>query len=255
MIAICTLIFAYKVHPEYDLVFLGNRDEFKNRPTAFSHFWDDHSDILAGIDLLKGGTWTGITKKGRIAFITNYRDFNIQRDPLLSRGYLVKDFLLKNISPFTYLKEVQKEKDKYDLFNLIVGSLDDLCYYSNVENKIKKLTPGLYGLSNALLDTPWPKVVKAKNRLSSLLKIGFSVPQLFEILDDTEIPPDENLPDTGLTLDKERMLSPIHIDTPTYGTRIKTVILINKSGDVKFYEKGLNDNGSWELNKFKFTIY
>ncbi|WP_350344056.1 NRDE family protein [Proteinivorax tanatarense] len=102
--------------------------------------------------------------------------------------------------------------------------------------------------------THWPKDVKAKNRLSFLLKLGFSVPQIFEILDDTEIAPDENLPDTGLTLDKERMLSPIHIDTPNYGTRIKTVILINKSGNVNFYEKGLNDNGSWELNKFKFSI-
>ncbi len=150
----CTLLFAYNIHPKYHFIFLGNRDEFKKRPTAPSHFWEDHPNVLAGIDLQKGGTWTGITKHGRMAFITNYRDFRTKREPGISRGYLVKDFLLSDKAPVSYLKDVKSKGEKYDLFNLIVGTLDELYYFSNVENQILQLKPGLYGLSNALLDSP-----------------------------------------------------------------------------------------------------
>ncbi|WP_350344072.1 NRDE family protein [Proteinivorax tanatarense] len=247
------MLFAYKIHPDYDFIFLGNRDEFKDRPTKFSHFWNEHPRVLAGMDLLKGGTWTGITKDGRIAFITNYRDFTINRTPYYSRGYLVKDFLINLTPPNEYLKKVKSNEKKYDFFNLVVGTIDDLHYYSNVENKIRQLSPGIYGLSNALLDTPWPKVQKAKNKLSFVIREDFKVQHLFDILNDTAIPTDDKLPDTGLPLEKERVLSPIHIDSPDYGTRIKTVILVDKNRKVQFYEKALK-NKQWKLSNFSFTI-
>lgn len=250
----CTLLFAYKLHPNYRFIFLGNRDEFKSRPALKAHFWESHPNVLAGIDLEKGGTWTGITQEGRFAFITNYRDFSIPRNSILSRGYLTRDFLVHSVDPLKYLQDLKLHKSNYDPFNLIVGNPDNLWFYSNIEDMIRPIKPGIYGLSNALLDTPWYKVSKAKKRFAQLLATDFSSDQLFEILDDTEIAPDEVLPKTGVPLDTERMLSTIHIDTENYGTRFKTVILVDNDGKVQFYEKALNEVGHWELSTYTFKI-
>ncbi|MCC5909786.1 MAG: NRDE family protein [Clostridiaceae bacterium] len=250
----CTVLFAYKIHPKYDLIFLGNRDEFKDRPTAKADFWESHPNILAGIDLEQGGTWAGISKEGSIAFLTNYRDLSKEKNSSLSRGYLTRDFLINAVSPLQYLQEVQLQHTDYNPFNLVVGTLKELWYYSNMENKIKSIEPGLYGLSNALLNTCWFKVEKAKNRLSYLLKTDFSIEDLFDILDDTETPSDEELPQTGVPLETERLLSTIHIDSPTYGTRSKTVILVSTEGEVSFYEKNLDDQGQWSLNTHSFIL-
>lgn len=248
----CTLLFAYKVHPKYDFVFLGNRDEFKSRPFIGAHFWESHPNVLGGIDLEKGGTWAGITKEGRIAFLTNYRDPSLQRDSTLSRGYLTRDFLVNSVSPKKYLQEIQLQQTAYNPFNLVVGTLNDLWFYSNVENQIRPIQPGIYGLSNALLDTSWFKVNKAKRRLAHLLNTDFSVDQLFDILDDTEVPPDVDLPQTGVPLETERMLSTIHIDTPTYGTLIKTIILVTSQRKVCFYEKLFSNEEHWQLTTYTF---
>lgn len=250
----CTLVFAYKVHPRYDLIFLGNRDEFKNRPTESAHFWQSNPSILAGIDLEKGGTWTGITRQGRMAFITNHRNFSLSSVSKLSRGYLTRDFLAGNTDSLDYLKNLEQQRREYAPYNLIVGTLAQLWFYSNIEDQIRLLPAGLYGLSNGFLDTPWPKVIKAKSRLAQLITAEFTLDQLFSILADTEQAPDEALPDTGTTLELERMLSSIHIDSPNYGTRFKTIILIDKSGRVEFHEASLDEQRQWKQLSFQFQL-
>lgn len=159
----CTILFAFKTHPEYDFIFIGNRDEFKARPSIRAHFWESHPNVLAGIDLEKNGTWTGITKEGRIAFVTNYRDFTLIKDSNLSRGFLTHDFLTSSIQPKEYLRIVQNKGSMFNPFNLIVGTTEELWYYSNIEDRIRRISPGIYGISNSLLNTPWYKVEKAKN--------------------------------------------------------------------------------------------
>ena len=249
----CTLLFAYKAHTEYDFIFIGNRDEFKNRASIGAHFLNSHPKVLAGIDQEKGGTWTGITTDGRIAFLTNHRNLSLRRESSLSRGYLTLDFLIDTLSPKTYLEQTQKLHAEYNPFNLVVGTLQELWFYSNIENKIIPLTSGIYGLSNALLNTPWYKVTKAKKRFTEMISKDFSVEELFEILADTEIPSDEYLPETGVPLETERMLSAIHIDTPNYGTLFKTIILVNKQGEVKFYERQYR-NGRWLSSAYYYEL-
>lgn len=201
--------------------------------------------MIAGIDLEKGGTWTGMTTDGRLAFLTNYREPHLKKDGLYSRGILVKNYLIGNRSSSTYLRSIKKHHNAYDPFNLIVGSLDAFRYYSNMNNRMTKIAPGIHGLSNAYLNTPWYKVVKAKERLGELMYKEFLIEELFSILDDQEMPPDVLLPNTGVPLDLERTLSTIHIDTPTYGTLFKTAILIRKDGLVTYYKKQLEASGSF----------
>lgn len=246
----CTAIFAFKAHPNYDLIFLGNRDEYRSRAFLRSHYWESNSHILAGIDLQKGGTWTGITKEGRLAFVTNYRDPSRLIDAPLSRGYLPRDYLTGELPPLEYLNKVRLQSKEYNPFNLVVGNRTELWFYSNVEQKIIPIPPGIHGLSNCLLNTPWFKVTKGKQRLALLLNTDFSKEQLFEILDDTEVPPDRYLPKTGVSLETERMLAPIHIDTPNYGTLIKTLILVSAQGKIDYYEKVLGEGNQWELATF-----
>lgn len=250
----CTLLFAYKMHPKYDLIFLGNRDEFKSRPSKSADFWSSHPNVLGGIDLEQGGTWTGITGEGRLAFITNYRNPSLKIESALSRGYLTRDFLTSSISPEEYLQAIQLKASAYNPFNLVVGTINDLWFYSNVENEIRQIKAGVYGLSNGLLDTPWYKVKKGKARLAKLLSTYFSIEDIFEILDDTEVPPDKDLPETGVPIETERMLSSIHIDSQSYGTIFKTIILITPQGNVSFYEKLLKSDGDWQLNNYSFNI-
>lgn len=237
----CTLVFAYKMHPEYDFIFVGNRDEFKHRPSKSAHFWASHPEVIAGIDLEKGGTWTGMTTAGRIAFLTNFREPHLKKDGLYSRGFLTRDFLLSDASPQSFLTSLRADYKSYDPFNLIVGTLEDLWFYSNMNNKMMRIKPGIYGLSNAYLDTPWFKVIKAKERLSELIYKDFLIDELFSILDDKEIPPDALLPNTGIPIDLERTLSTMHID----GTLFKTAILIRKDGYVTYYERVLEETNTF----------
>lgn len=226
----CLINFAYGIDDTYDLVVAANRDEFYERPTAQAHFWEGAPHILAGRDLEKMGTWMGVTKEGRFAALTNYRDPGEKSEGKRSRGELVSGFLMENEDTHSYLKAIQNKRDQYPGFNLIVYDGRSLLYYSNREDEIRVLEPGVYGLSNHLLDTPWPKVTKGKEGLKQCLSgSGGNFKEcIFSSLQLAEPAPDEELPDTGIPLEWERNLSPLFIQTPQYGTRASTLVLLNR---------------------------
>ena len=235
----CLILFAWRAHADYPLILAGNRDEFYARPTAPAAFWDDRPQILAGRDLEQGGTWLGIHRSGRLAAVTNYRDGRAARRGTRSRGGLVSGFLTSDHSPEQYLQEVHRERAAYDGFNLLVGTPDALVSYSNRSERLAEVAPGIHGLSNHLLDSPWPKVELGKAALGQLRDSDPAVlaDRLFAVLADRAPSPDHTLPDTGIDLERERVLSPAFIATPNYGTRCSTVLLIDAVGQVSFTER------------------
>lgn len=253
----CLIVFSTNDHKKYKLVFAANRDEFYNRETMSAHFWNDHPELLAGKDLKEGGTWMGITKSGKLAAITNYRDFKNIKDDAPSRGNLTKDFLLSSSSADEYYSSLKDSLQEYNGFNLILGNVDQLYYFSNYSDGLIKLNPGIYGLSNALLDTPWEKVVNTKNKFAEeLVHNKISSEKLFNILSDDKIYPDDKLPDTGAGLKLERVLSSAFIKSPVYGTRSSTVLLVDKENNVNFIEityDHLNDSFNEEVFQFKIV--
>jgi uncharacterized protein with NRDE domain len=238
----CLILLAIQSHPAYKLVIAANRDEFYERPTAPAAFWDSEPGLLAGRDLRAGGTWLGITTKGRIAAITNYRDPSSMKNDAPSRGSLVTDFLSGQQSPVDYLDDLKRAAHEYNGFNLIVGKKHELYWYSNREEGIRDLSTGIYGVSNRLLDTPWPKVTRGKKMISTLLyeEKDPSPETFFSMLADRSVPDDNKLPDTGVGLELERMLSPIFITSPDYGTRSSTLLFIDRHDRVIFIEKTFN---------------
>ncbi len=240
----CLLLLAVQKHPDYKLVLAANRDEYYDRPTAPATFWEEAPHLLAGKDLRAGGTWLGITKNGRIAAITNYRDPASIKTKAPSRGKLVSGFLLGQQSPEHFLEGLAPEKERYNGFNLIIGEGDQLYWFSNRGEGVHKLSPGIYGLSNRLLDTPWPKLTRSKEAMDHLIsnEKNPSADALFQMLLDRTVAGDEQLPDTGVGIDWERILSPIFITSPTYGTRSSTIILIDRQDRVTFTEKTFNSD-------------
>ncbi|MGD2091450.1 MAG: NRDE family protein [Candidatus Aminicenantes bacterium] len=236
----CLIIFAFQTHPRYKLILAANRDEYFHRPTAPAGWWEEAGFLLAGKDLEAGGTWMGITNKGKIAALTNYRGREPHKNNTPSRGKLVSHYLLSNVSGREYLEELRAKSDGYNGFNLIIGGMDSLWYYSNRQNKILQVVPGVHGLSNDSLDTPWPKVVKGKQILEHqvLNQPEISWESIFSFLEDTEMAPDHQLPDTGIGIESERVLSSIFIKSPEYGTRSSTVLLVDNDNRVTFAERG-----------------
>jgi uncharacterized protein with NRDE domain len=234
----CVIFFAVNQHPKYKFIVAANRDEFYERPTAQADFWAENTNILAGKDLVHGGTWLGVTKNGRFAAVTNFRGPN-QPKGKLSRGNLVKDFLFAEDSPQHYLQQIQADKDNYTGFNLLVGELSNdtnVAYYSNISDELIVLNSGIFGLSNHLLDTDWHKVRNGKAKFAKALN-ELSTDNLLEILSDKTQANDEDLPDTGVGIERERILSPIFIETPIYGTRCSSVLLFGNNNKVEFIEK------------------
>jgi uncharacterized protein with NRDE domain len=255
----CLILFANRVHPRYHLVLAANRDEFLQRPTAPLDYWKDHPDILAGRDLQQLGTWMGITRTGRFAAITNYRSPTANRDNAPSRGYLVSNYLKGNHSASHYLISIEENSHNYSGFNLIVGNTNKLYYYSNQKGRPVNLQPGIHGLSNHLLNTPWPKVQEGKQALSHLLHeyARIEPEQLIELLQNRLYVADEHLPNTGVGLHWERILSPIFITSPAYGTRSSSALLIDTAGNVVFCERTWSTGQSEHEARtrcFKFKI-
>ena len=252
----CLILLSYKMHPFYPLILAANRDEFYDRPTMPAGFWEDRPDVLAGKDLKEGGTWLGITRKGRMAALTNYRDpFSLKLNAP-SRGWLIKDFLCGQEAPDLYLERLAGQADRYNGFSLILGDPSRLYYFSN-RNGLVLLSPGLYGLSNRLLDTAWPKVQRGKENFATLLsQRERPVPEdLFALLTDQSKPDDHELPDTGIGWEWERILSSIFISSPVYGTRSSSLLMIDQRRRVTFMERVFNGgNPPWMTAKFEFSI-
>jgi len=252
----CLIVFAYKSHPKYKFIFAANRDEFYDRPTEQADYWKDHPELLAGKDLQAGGTWMGITKGGRFAAVTNYRDLKNIKGNAPSRGMLTMDFLNNNIPAEEYYENIEPSLQDYNGFNLLLGSVDELFYFSTHTSRFKKLEPGIYGLSNTILNTEWPKVKKSKDVLSLLLKNDEIHPwELLSILNDTQKANDEELPETGVGLEWEKILSSIFIQSPKYGTRCSTAVVADIENNVRFAEKTFFGNqGAFSNKDYSFKI-
>ena len=242
----CLIVVAWKLREDYPLMLAANRDEFFSRPAAPAAFWEDHGEILAGRDLLQGGTWLGLTRSGRLAAVTNFRDGGRERVGRLSRGWLVRDYLLSEQQPSSFLAQVRASGDQYDGFNLIAGTQRGLFHYSNRGAGITALPAGVHGLSNHLLNTPWPKVQRARGGLAALADApATALPEaLFALLAERTPAPDEALPDTGIGLERERLLSTAFIRTPEYGTRCSTILLVDRSGQARFEERTFEADGT-----------
>lgn len=230
----CIAYLALGSHPDWPLFIAANRDEFHQRPTLAAAPWSNHPDVIAGIDQQAGGTWLGITQKGRFALLTNYREMGSQIADAPSRGDLVSTYLTALTSAADYADMVSKKADHYNGFNLIVGDLHTASYISNRTPVpgTQSLSHGRYVVSNHLLDTPWPKAERLRHMLEQLDmdSLKGSLRPVFEALKDTTSADDSELPSTGLNIERERLLSSAFIISPDYGTRCSTVILVHKSG-------------------------
>lgn len=227
----CLILFSWDNHPKYKLILAANRDEFYERPTDKLNKWRDYTGVLAGRDLTCGGTWMGIHEKNRFTALTNYRDPTRILKDAPSRGDLTTDFLVSNDSPSGYFSEKESKLNQYNGFNLLVGDFNQLGYFNNVDNQYQKLSPGTYGLSNALLNTPWPKLQKAKNAFEQVVSAESpDVHQLYKIMQDSTLADDDALPETGVPYEWEKAISAIFIETETYGTCCSTVLTVTHKG-------------------------
>ncbi|HEX6003371.1 MAG TPA: NRDE family protein [Burkholderiales bacterium] len=241
----CLILFAHHAHPRYPLVLAANRDEAYHRPAARAAFWKDHPDIYGGRDLDRGGTWLAIARSGRIAAVTNFRNAHAARDAPRSRGDLVKDYLTSDVDARAYLESVEKRGAQYNGFIVIAGNLDALYWLSNRGAGVAPIAPGVHGLSNHLLNTPWPKIQRSKRALEALIDAREEalIRGLFDILADRSLAADSELPDTGVGLQRERELSANFISGEHYGTRASTVVLIGGEGAVHFIERSFGRHG------------
>ncbi|HEY5290735.1 MAG TPA: NRDE family protein [Burkholderiales bacterium] len=240
----CLILIAHGAHSDFPLVIAANRDEYYQRPTARAAFWQDHPHILAGRDLECMGTWLGVTRAGRFAALTNFRDPRERKTDAPSRGQLVSDFLASDQEPREYLADVATQAPRYNGFNLLAGDIDGVFYLSSRTGSVQQVPPGIHGLSNHLLDTPWPKVERGKRRLQAALAGEPDAETLLDLLHDREPAAASELPDTGIGAEMERVLSPALIVSPQYGTRASTAVLFGEDGSVSFSERTILPGGN-----------
>lgn len=232
----CLVAISWKTHEEFPLIISANRDEFFDRPTASLHRWEN--GIIAGKDLRGGGTWMGFTPNGKWALLTNYRDFSSPRKGEISRGKLVQNFLEGNLSPEVYLETIFTEKERYEGFNLLVSDGEKLFYLSNYADQIQEVQPGIHGLSNGLINDPWPKVELAKSQLAEVLSSEINEENLLGILKSRETHSFEVLPRTGAPEAMEIRLSAQLIRMePNYGTISASAVIQNWKGETKIQER------------------
>ncbi|MEM1137457.1 MAG: NRDE family protein [Bacteroidota bacterium] len=252
----CLIVFAWDAHKDYKLILAANRDEFYNRKSMKAAFWEDAPGVLAGRDLKAGGTWMGMHESGKIAAVTNYRDPSENKVHAPTRGVLPLNYLKGELGPLGYLKLLQREKGKrYNGFNLLTANQYGMFHYSNINNKINKIEKGIHGLSNATLDTPWPKVNNIKKKLAKEINDDFDEVSLLNLMFDIEKANDVDLPRTGVTLKWEKELSPIFIKTPEYGTCSTSVIMVGRDNRVIFSERIYSrTNGICKDQTLKFEL-
>jgi uncharacterized protein with NRDE domain len=238
----CLALLALDAHPWYSVVIAANRDEHHARPTAPAAWWDE--GWLAGRDLRAGGTWLGVTRAGRFAFLTNVRDPASNNPAAPSRGTLVPSVLSDASDIATSLERVRSVGVRHNGFNLLAGTPAAAAWTSNRSPDVKALKRGTYGLSNALLDSVWPKLVRTKAALADWLARGETDSEpLFTALADRTLAADADLPSTGVTLEWERRLSAPFIVSDDYGTRSSTILTIDRGGDARFVERSFDAGG------------
>ncbi|WP_422463794.1 NRDE family protein [Endozoicomonas sp. ALB115] len=254
----CLIVFSWQPDSQYPLILAANRDEFYQRPTQATDFWNDSPDVFGGRDLEAGGSWLAINKNGRFAAVTNYREVPSPAG-LYSRGALVANFVTGSQSASDYLQAVQQQSDKWSGFNLLTMDSTGLYYLSNraKDHSIAPLPPGIYGLSNHLLDTPWPKLMRARTGFTRAIKE--SIPpvskQLIELMHDNYQPPEEQLPDTGVSKEVEKLISSCFIASKEYGTRNTSVLMIDHHHQLQWVEQEyLSEGAVGEQRQFKFTL-
>lgn len=251
----CLILIAYRTQTAYPVILVANRDEFFARPTASCRYWSEYPEILAGKDLQAGGTWLGVNRLGKLAALTNYRQGTQHNTQSRSRGQLVLDFLNHQQTAAEYLQNCVAQAVNYQGFNLILGDLQQLYYYSNrTKTAPIPLTAGIYGLSNHLLDTPWDKVLRAKQIFSELLTQPFEVESYFSLLRNRQQTPDHALPDTGVSTEWEKLLSSIFIQSPDYGTRCSSVLRMSALGEIEFWERSFNAAGAEDTLYYQFHL-
>jgi len=245
----CLVLIAYRRHPRYPLVLAANRDEFHARPAQPLHWWNDGVRMLAGRDLQAGGSWLGLDASGRMALVTNYRDPSSPRPEGTSRGSLIGDFLGGRQGAAEFASATAARAGHFAGFNLLALDRDGLGYVtSHPQPEARALAPGIYGLSNRQLDTPWPKLLRARERFALELANDRPRPEaLMRILSDRSIAADDLLPDTGIGLQWERLLSAAFIVSAGYGTRCSTVVMTGNDGVVTLEERSHAPDGSTTL--------
>ncbi|MCW3154418.1 NRDE family protein [Achromobacter spanius] len=242
----CLAVLALHALPGIPVLIAANRDEFHARPTLPAAQWADAPGLYAGRDGLAGGTWMGVTAQGRFALVTNFREPGRHLDPAPSRGALVEDYLRGSDSPQAYLARTHESDQAYNGFNLIVGDTRQAWYLSNRDGAPRPLAPGIYALSNHLLDTPWPKLARTKTAFTEVLgrTPQPDLPALFDALADRQTATDDEMPATGLPQDRERLLSSPFIVSPDYGTRASSVLVLREGGAGQLDERRFAPDGT-----------
>lgn len=253
----CILFIAIEQHQEYPLIIAANRDEFFNRPTRTSAFWDDYPHVMGGRDLVAGGTWMGLHRNGRLSALTNVRDPQRIDPNAVSRGELVSHFLTAETSASAYLNVLRETANQYNGYNLLFGDWHDLWVYNNHTDAAEQLTPGFYGLSNASLNSPWPKLNTGVKKLQAYCRQSgpLDSEHLFTLLRDDTQADDALLPETGVPVALEKALSSIFIRTEGYGTRTSTLLKINRKNQVLWEERTFAEsNEITDVKNFQFDL-
>ena len=252
----CLIFLSYNQHPKYSFIAVANRDEFFERPAKQLDSWKEHPDIIAGKDLQEGGTWLGVSKTGHFSMLTNYRDMHNIKANAPSRGKLVLDYLISKINPADYLEALFSSASMYNGYNILLGTFNDPWYYSNQNDKIVQLGTGSYGLSNALLDTGWAKVNQGKKAFNRILEDEqLDTEALFSMMQSETLAQDDELPDTGIGYEKEKLLSSMFIKMPGYGTRNTTLILKDREQNVSIEERTFDSEANQKSTaNFTFKV-
>jgi len=239
----CLLVFAWKVHPDYPLILAANRDEFHARPSQEAHWWPDLPEVLAGRDLQAGGTWLAVSRSGRFATVTNYREEPRPRRGLRSRGEIATKFVSGSEDAMTCVSSLSG--DSYAGVSVIAAARDSICYASNRGDQPVALEPGIYGLSNASLDTPWPKLLRTREGLAGLIDADkINSTELFRLLADRTPAPNAEVDSQSLPFRLARAVTAPFIVTENYGTRCSTTVLVTSDGELQFCERRFAPDGS-----------
>jgi uncharacterized protein with NRDE domain len=238
----CLIVLAWQAHPAWPLIVAANRDEFHRRPAEALHWWPDEPRIVAGRDLEAGGTWLGASREGRIATVTNYRESLERQKGDRSRGALVTDFVTGDAPPLEFAQAIGGSR--YAGFSLLAATPESVAYVSNRGDPPRLLGAGVYGLSNASLDTPWPKVVRSRQRLQSLIdEDSITSDRLFALLADREPADEAGSPARDLQVAEARAVSAPFIVMPEFGTRCSTVLRLGTNGEMRIDERRFDAEG------------